>query len=286
MKEILTWEDAELFDYINEVEFLYVPYMDDYKYRINIEFGKASSGAVNKIETPAFGYSEIATIFMNRFNEGKLSKQKHYNEYIDNVGHLLSELELDADKFWCLYLFAFDYSNSIYGQGITIKATPKEQLQAIINTIANTEDGTIKLTIKGEKQKISVESKITLQFIADAIQNHLNSADQVTVKKLSIREQDKVTKMLDNSPFIAYFSNIILDFFDTQNHIKAKRRKGANHSLKEIDLVSRLIYFSNLSKSKSWTVAESETLKAFLRQYKNYQYPNNISSVYPEFSVY
>ena len=55
--------------------------MDDYKYRINIEFGKASSGAVNKIESPAFGYSEIATIFMNRFNEGKLSKQKHYNEY-------------------------------------------------------------------------------------------------------------------------------------------------------------------------------------------------------------
>ena len=88
MKEILTWEDAELFDYINEVEFLYVPYMDDYKYRINIEFGKASSGAVNKIESPAFGYSEIATIFMNRFNEGKLSKQKHYNEYIDNVENI------------------------------------------------------------------------------------------------------------------------------------------------------------------------------------------------------
>ena len=191
MKDNLTWDDAHLLDYINEIECLYVPYMDDYKYRINIEFGKASSGAVNKIETPAFGYSEIATIFMNRFTAVKVSKQ-----------------------------------------------------------------------------------------------NHLSSADQVTVKKLSIREQDKVTKMLDNSPFIAYFSNIILDFFDTQNHIKTKRRKGANHSLKEIDLVSRLIYFSNLSKSKSWTVAESETLKAFLRQYKNYQYPNNISSVYPEFSVY
>ena len=286
MKDILTWEDAHFFDYINEVEFLYVPDMDDYKYRINIEIGKPSSDAANKIETPAFGYSEIATIFMNRYNEGKLSKQKHYKEYIDTVGHLLNELELDVDKFWCLYLFAFDYSNSTYGQGITIKATPKEQLQTMINTIANVEDSTIKLTIKGGKQKISVESKIALQFIADAIQSHLNNADQATVKKLCIREQDEVTRMLDNSPFIAYFSNIILDFFDTQDHVKAKRRKGASHSLKEIDLVSRLIYFSNLSKSKSWTVAESETLKAFLRQYKNYQYPNNISSVYPEFSVY
>ena len=37
MKDKITWEDANLFDYINEIEFMYVPAMDDYKYYLNLE---------------------------------------------------------------------------------------------------------------------------------------------------------------------------------------------------------------------------------------------------------
>ena len=75
MKEKITWEDAHLFDYINEIEFLYVTDMDDYEYRINIETGSQNTEAAEKIEAPVFGYSEIVAIFKNRYNEGKLSKQ-------------------------------------------------------------------------------------------------------------------------------------------------------------------------------------------------------------------
>ena len=109
MKEKITWEDAHLFDYINEIEYLYVPDMDDYEYRINIEIDSQKTEATEKIEAPVFGYSEIVAIFKNRYNEGKLFKQNYYPKYIQAVGHLLDELELDADKFWCLFLFAFDY---------------------------------------------------------------------------------------------------------------------------------------------------------------------------------
>ena len=132
MKDKITWEDAKLFDYINDVEFLYVPNMDDYEYRINVEIDKKTTESAEKIETPVFGYSEIVAIFKSRYNEGKLLKQNQYKEYTQTVGHLLKELELDTDKFWCLYLFALDYCCSLFYQGVTMKATPFEQLQKLV----------------------------------------------------------------------------------------------------------------------------------------------------------
>ena len=284
MKEKITWEDAHLFDYINEIEYLYVPDMDDYEYRINIEIDSQKTEATEKIEAPVFGYSEIVAIFKNRYNEGKLFKQNYYPKYIQAVGHLLDELELDADKFWCLFLFAFDYCRSLYNEGLTMKATPLEQLGALVDIIANADD--MLLNIKAGKQKTTVESPVALRFLADAINKQLENADQVTIKSLYLREQDKETKQEKDSPIIVYFAKILLDFFNTQDHIRNKRKKGAKHSLKEMDLVSQLVYFSNLSTNKSWTEPENETLKAFLKQYKDYKYANNISSVYPEFTVY
>lgn len=284
MKDKITWKDAHLFDYINEIEYLYVPDMDDYEYRINIEIDSQKTEATEKIEAPVFGYSEIVAIFKNRYNEGKLFKQNYYPKYIQAVGHLLDELELDADKFWCLFLFAFDYCRSLYNEGLTMKATPLEQLKALVDIIANADD--MLLNIKAGKQKTTVESPVALRFLADAINKQLENADQVTIKSLYLREQDKETKQEKDSPIIVYFAKILLDFFNTQDHIRNKRKKGAKHSLKEMDLVSQLVYFSNLSINKSWTEPENETLKAFLKQYKDYKYANNISSVYPEFTVY
>ena len=286
MKEKITWEDAHLFDYINEIEYLYVPDMDDYEYRINIEIDSQKTEATEKIEAPVFGYSEIVAIFKNRYNEGKLSKQHLYREYLDAVRHLLKELQLDVDKFWCLFLFALDYCESLFYQGITMKATPLEQLQALANMIANADNETMLLKFKAGKQKTSVESPVALRFLADAIHNHLKNADYATTKSLYVREEEEEAVIPKDSPIITYFAKILLNFFDTQEQVRNKRKEGANHSLKEMELVSLLVYFSRLSDNKSWTDIVNETLKGFLRQYKDYKYPNNVSSIYPEFSVY
>ncbi len=286
MKEKLTWEDAHLFDYISAVEYLYVPDIDDYEYNINLEVSNSNTEIGEKVEAPVFGYSEISVIFKNRYNEGKLSKQHLYREYLDAVRHLLKELQLDVDKFWCLFLFALDYCESLFYQGITMKATPLEQLQALANMIANADNETMLLKFKAGKQKTSVESPVALRFLADAIHNHLKNADYATTKSLYVREEEEEAVIPKDSPIITYFAKILLNFFDTQEHVRNKRKEGANHSLKEMELVSLLVYFSRLSDNKSWTDIVNETLKGFLRQYKDYKYPNNVSSIYPEFSVY
>lgn len=286
MKEKLTWEDAHLFDYISAVEYLYVPDIDDYEYNINLEVSNSNTEIGEKVEAPVFGYSEISVIFKNRYNEGKLSKQHLYREYLDAVRHLLKELQLDVDKFWCLFLFALDYCESLFYQGITMKATPLEQLQALANMIANADNETMLLKFKAGKQKTSVESPVALRFLADEIHNHLKNADYATTKSLYVREEEEEAVIPKDSPIITYFAKILLNFFDTQEQVRNKRKEGANHSLKEMELVSLLVYFSRLSDNKSWTDIVNETLKGFLRQYKDYKYPNNVSSIYPEFSVY
>lgn len=283
MKDQITWEDAELFDYINKIEYMYVPDIDDYQYLVNVSKGGKVSANAREIETPVFGCSEIVAIFKNRYNEGKLMKQNLYKEYRQTAGHLLKDLELDAEKFWCLFLFALDYCNSIFYEGLTIKATPMEQLQALVDMISDADNESMLLNFKAGKKKMSVESPVALRFLADAVRNQLETTEDV--KTLSIREQEEETKQIADSPIIVYFAKILLSFFNTQEHIKLKRKKGANFSAKEMDLVGQLVYFSDLSRNESWTEIENETLKAFLKQYKDYQYPNNISSVYPEFVV-
>ena len=167
-----------------------------------------------------------------------------------------------------------------------MKATPLEQLQTLINMIDRVENDIMSLDFKVGKNKTTIESPIAIKFLAKAIKNQLEETDQTTIKKLYLRDEDTNSKMIKDSPFIAYFANILLGFLDTQEHIINMRKKGAKHSLKEMDLVSKLVYFSNLSKAESWEYSENETLKAFLKQYKDYKYPNNISSIYPEFTVY
>ena len=282
MKDILTWEDAHVFDYIKAIEFLYVPFVDDFQYPTSICKEAQTLENPQKIETPVFGYSEITSIFKDRYNERKLLKQNLYNEYIQTVGYLLKSLELDADKFWVLFLFALDYSKSIFYEGLTVKATPMEQLQTLVDMIEDANEPMI-LSFKVGKKKMNVESPIALRFLADAIQNQLNIADNTP---LYARECEDEAKQISDSPIIVYFTKILLAFLDTQDHIKAKRKRGAKFSTKEMDLVSKLVYFSNLSTNRTWIDIENETLKAFLRQYKDYKYPNNVSSVYPEFVVY
>jgi hypothetical protein len=165
-----------------------------------------------------------------------------------------------------------------------MKATPMEQLQALLAMIDNAQDNPMSLQLKIQKKKTTIESPIAIHFMADAIKKQLEHAD--TIVELHAREAKDEMENTAESPLIVYFAKILLDFFNTQEHIKSKRKKGANHSLKEMEIVSRLVYFAELSYNKSWTDIENETLKGFLNRYKDYEYPNNVSSIYPEFTVY
>ncbi len=285
----LKWNDnaLSLMEYIGIIESIYIPDLDDYDYRINVTRCETSAEAIEEARNIPFGATDCMVIFKSRFNQELLSKQNLYPQYISEreIQELISYLELNTDKFWLLILFVCDYCESMFYQGTTMKLTPLEQLEQLQSAINHTDDTAI-LTFKAGKQKIVLEDIRAIKAISEAINKYLSEADIDMFKYLSRRQEEEVPTMLKDSPFIAYFAKMLLTFFNTQQQIRAKRRAGANHSIKEMELVSRLIYFIRLSmKEDTWTDIENETLKAFLKQYKAYRYPHNISNIYPEFSI-
>lgn len=249
----LEWNDnaLSLMEYIGIIESIYIPDLDDYDYRINVTSCEASAEAIEEARNIPFGATDCMVIFKSRFNQGLLSKQNLYNQYLTEreIQELISYLELDADKFWLLILFVCDYCESMFYQGTTMKSTPLEQLEQLQSAINHIDDTAI-LTFKAGKQKVVLEDIRAIKAISEAINNYISEADIDMFKYLSRRQEEETPSMLKESPFIAYFAKMLLTFFNTQQQIRAKRRAGANHSIKEMELVSRLVYFIRLSKMK------------------------------------
>lgn len=288
MTDKLEWNEGavELMEYIGLAEAILLPDFDNYEYPFNVSFTKATKEEVEKENASCVPLTATLCmrIFKDRYDSNKIAPKSLYKEYLNNrtIQNLINDLELDADRFWLLILFTYDYCENLFYNGVTMKLTPVEQLTELCEAINKSGDAHMTLTFKAGKQKAVVDSSIAIKAIAEMIANYQEEVDEDYYKNLHKREQ---ANELKESPFIAFFARILLRFFSTQPQIRAKRKKGANHSIKETDLVCQLIHFTKISPNKCWLVLENETLKAYLKQYRNYEYPNNVSSIYPEFSL-
>ena len=291
MTDKLEWNEGamELMEYIGLAEAMLLPDLDDYEYSFDVSIVKATKEEAEKANASCVPLTATLCmkIFKDRYNSNKITPKSTYKEYVNNhiIQNIINDLELDADKFWLLVLFTFDYCENLFFNGVTMKLTPVEQLTELCDAINKSGEAPMTLTFKAGKQKAIVDSALAIKAIADMIANYQKEVDEDYYKKLHKREQADESIMLKESPFIAFFARILLRFFNTQPQIRAKRKKGANHSIKEADLICQLIYFLRISPNKNWQATENEMLKAYLKQYKGYEYPNNVSSVYPEFSI-
>ena len=274
----------ELMEYIGVVESLYLsdPTLIDEPYYITDR--EPTEEELKEIRNCPFGFTMCMGIFKDRYNNGTITNRFTYKEYIKHkeIQELIKNLELNADKFWLLILFIFDYCTSRFYQGITMKLSPLEEMAKLLELISLS-GNEMTLNFKSGKLKLTIENPDTINFMAEAIAKLLSESDAKTLRGLNGREQEDESISIKESPFIAYFANMFLRFFSTQSHIRDKRKAGAKHLKKETTLTSLLIYFTRLSKNENWFCPEEKYLNAYLKQYKGYQYPNNISNVYPEF---
>lgn len=271
-----------LMEYISVIESIYItePTPID---NINTK-GILTENETERIKNIPFGFTLCMQIFAERYNNNSFIKQFTYEEYIKHkdIQQLIQYFELDVDKFWLLTLFIFDYCSSLLYQGKTLKLTGLEQLQQLINIIDMAE-GEMTINLKADKLKAKIDSPDAIRFMAAAIIEYAKNSDVNTLRELNKKTIEEKATITNASPFIAYFGKMFLYFLSSQPQVRAKRKKGANHSLKEMELVSLLVYFTKLSREAGWYCPEEKYLKSFLKQYKNYKYPNNISNIYPEF---
>lgn len=245
--------------------------------------------------------SNVTRDFAHRYNEGKLTGYFTYADYVENgdVQGLLRTFGIDREKFWLLLLFAYDYSESMCINGVDVAPSALDELRSLVRTIQDNtdvedwcdgcvmkEEAKMTLKVKGQKSAVAVESPTALCLMAMLIKEFLeDNPEWEALYAMNCHKPLPESKSWNDSPYIYYFAKMLLNFLRTVPAVRAMRKKGANHSVKEMELVSRLVYFTKLSTNKNWLDIESQTLKAYLKQYKSLDTMLRRSSVYDNFLI-
>ena len=247
----------------------------------------------------SFKITNLTKDFVKRYNNKSLTHYFTYQKYIENtdIQKLIKFFELDRNKFWFLLLFIYDYSESLCINGYNVAPCANEQLykmsQAILQIVKEFDEHTgatlnketkITLSIKGEKS-IVIDNPTALHLLAETIDHRLDDMDLTETYRMNYCKRLPDSKPMSDSPHIFYFAQMFLQLFNKQKSIVDKRKKGAKHSVKELELVSRLVYFTKLSTNKKLLDIESQTLKAYLKQYKTLNLSLRRSNIYTSFWI-
>lgn len=299
-------QEKDLLEYISILEELYIP---DFDYNTDspyyYSYDRIDKSAVSAEEWEEMGsqpiyinVSETLQTFGERYNKGLIAEHFNYTNYSKHklIQQFIRGLNLDADKFWMLLLFVYDYSYHYYMKGTDIGESPNEQLRkftkAIIDNVESFDEktgsifaqsATLKICVEGERN-IIIDNPTAIHYIADATFKMMQQDDLDNIGIMSHKRRLETSTSTKDSPFITFFAQMLLDFFNTQSQVIIKRKKGAKYSQKETDLICQLIAFTKLSPKDCWTRTENDTLKAFLKQYKDFE-PSTINSVYPSFRM-
>lgn len=238
--------------------------------------------------------------FVKRYNNKQLTHYFTYQKYIENtdIQKLIKFFELDRDKFWFLLLFIYDYSESLCINGYNVAPCANEMLYNMKERILRNakhfdweegcsmnKEAKITLSIKGEKALV-IDNSTALYLLAVITNDFFNEHEGITEQYLmNYCPKLPESKSMESSPHIAFFAKMFLDLFDKISPIVSKRKKGAKHSIKELELVSRLVYFTKLSTNKKLLDIENETLKAYLKQYKTLNLSLRRSNIYTSFWI-
>lgn len=288
-----TWEERELLEYAIMMNML-CSYSNQHGWLPEIGMDEICNDFNQKV----CPFPPALEIFSNRYNREELTKHIKYEEFLrqNEIQEYLEEFELDKDKFWFMLLFAYDFAVSVCFNGIDIADSAYCQLQKFTDTIlphlksfdptyGSRFDTQIEMTlrVKGVKGIVKIDSPTALHFIADTCKKRIEKENNLKDSHwMNYQTLQSKSSILKDSPTIFFFANMFLKWFDSQKSIYSRRKKGARHSIKERALISRLIYFTRLSKHESW-LTDDEYLKSFLKQYKESDFWNRTSSIYPEF---
>lgn len=229
------------------------------------------------IETP---FNAMYT-FAERYNKGEISCPYKYEKYVNDkdLQTTISGLHLDADSFWLLTIFCFDFVCSVCLSGFTIKDSAQKKIEKFINLLPNDEDSAMKLTLKTDKGKIEIDDSNAISYILKWVkQAYEQNEDAIRGYTLEEAQDMFNYKEESNSVMIWYFASLLKDFFELNPQFDGKAKKGDTVSLNKNLLISKLIYYTHISTNEHFK-DDAETLKGFFKQYKNKKMTTH-SSIY------
>ena len=226
-----------------------------------------------------------AEIFTERYNTCQILCRYKYEEFLKNkdLQDTINGLGLDTDAFWLLVMFCFDYACSTCFDSFIRRPTHGENIENLINLLPDTNNFKAKLSLKTSKGKIEIESSTTISLILEWIKRGYEQ-DKDSIYMNSIDVNKGVSPFVlrndeSDSVLIWYFAHLLKYFFDLKPQFKGKRKKGETSSLNKTLLISKLIYYTQLSKNTNF-LEDTDTIKSFFKQYKSKEIKGH-SNIYP-----
>lgn len=290
--------------YIETLASMYVLPLED-NYGVKVTFTPVGDPMrAEEVDVQMFADTMLSNVtreFVRRHNGGLLTGFFTYDGYMRNeeVQRLLRYFGIDARRFWYLLLFAYDYSESMCVNGVNVAPSALDELRSLTRMILdNAEEfdwdkgcvmrraAKMTLKVEGQRSAVVVENPTAMYMMAEIISDFFtNNPEMETRYVLNRHEPLAESKAMSDSPYIYYFAKMLLNFLRTVPTVREKRKAGASHSVKEMELVSQLVYFTKLSTNRNWLDIESQTLKAYMKQYKSLDTSLRRSSVYDEFLI-
>ena len=232
-------------------------------------------------------------LFIRRYNQNKLYGNFTYGDYIANedIQNTLKGLGVDIDKFWFLLLFIFDYTCGTCLDGMKATGIGIEQLTKFTKAIADNHKEinqfgvsfkkpiTISVKVEG-KHQIVIDNANAIGYLATTIINNLKEIEEhpwMQSQQVSITTNAEEKESVQ----IWLFYKMFNDFFNLSPYNKqfnVRQKKGGTISLSKTLLISRLIYFTKLSKHSKFSDDE-DVLKGYIKQYKDKRI-NTVNSIY------
>lgn len=216
---------------------------------------------------------ETMHIFAERYNNGEILCPYKYENYINDkdLQATINGLQMDADAFWLLAIFCFDFACNVCLSGFTIKDSARRTIEKFINLAPDDEDSTMKLTIKTDKGKMEIEDNHAITYILKWVKQAYEQNEDA-IHGWTAEEAKDIFNLKEesNSVLIWYFARLMREFFELNPQFEGKRKKGETVSLNKNLLISKLIYHTHLSTNENFKF-DAESLKGFFKQYKNKQ---------------
>lgn len=213
--------------------------------------------------------------FEIRYNNNEIATRYTYEQYLsdEELQTVIRGLKLDADAFWLLLLFCFDYALDHCG-GLVLGDNAKDLIEKFIRFAESMEESDsdkIQLTLKSGKSKIILTDGKALRQIIKWIQQGYDSTEDKG--SLSAFDKSDFQQMFlhneeSDSVLIWYFASLMRYFFELNPQYKGEAKKCDGLSLSKYLLISTLIFNLGLSRNPNFKESD-ETLKGFFKQYKN-----------------
>ena len=228
---------------------------------------------------------EAMDIFAERYNTGQILCRYKYEDYLKNkdLQDTINGLGLDTDAFWLLVMFCFDYACSMCFDCFIRRPTRGEDIENLISLLPEENSFKAKLSLKTSKGKIEIENNKALSLVLGWIKRgYEHDKNSINMNVIDVNRGDSPfipRNDESDSVLIWYFAHLLKYFFDLEPQFKGKRKKGETISLNKNLLISKLIYYTQLSKNTNF-LEDTDTLKSFFKQYKNKKITGN-SNIYP-----